>query len=283
MHAAWWWIDRWRKSTAYTDMTLAEQGAYRNLLDELWLRDGLLPNDERILAKICGDAMSWATVRTAVLARFEVSDQGLRNPTHDEVSARSKALHEARSKAGKKGNAARWGIANGIAKPIANGIATASSPSPSPSPSPISGSVSKEKKKIIRPKETGRQTWATPYFDAWKQQHGPDADFQPQIGSASKYLQPLNEKHGQRCIEQFRAYIAAVQVQYIDWKKFASAFGTWANGATHDDPEHEDFSKRDWAVMTCDRGCAHDFKKSYLREHREPSQRPCPDAVKVSA
>ena len=43
MRAAWWWIDRWRKSTAYTDMTAEEQGVYRNLLDELWLRDGVLP------------------------------------------------------------------------------------------------------------------------------------------------------------------------------------------------------------------------------------------------
>lgn len=130
-----------------------------------------------------------------------------------------------------------------------------------------------------------RQTWATPYFDAWKQQHGPDADFQPQIGPAGKYLQPLHEKHGKRCVEQFRAYIATMQIQFIDWKKFASGFGTWSSNGVgpHDDPEHEDFSKRDWAVMTCDRGCAHDFKKSYLREHREPSQRPCPDAVKVSA
>ena len=24
MRAAWWWIDRWRKSTAYTDMTAEE-------------------------------------------------------------------------------------------------------------------------------------------------------------------------------------------------------------------------------------------------------------------
>jgi hypothetical protein len=42
MRAAWWWVDRWRKSTAYTDMTAEQQGVYRNLLDELWLRGGVL-------------------------------------------------------------------------------------------------------------------------------------------------------------------------------------------------------------------------------------------------
>lgn len=87
--AAWWWIDRWRKSTAYTDMTLAEQGAYRNLLDELWVRGGVLPNDERILAKVSGDAIAWPTVRVGVMRHFYVTPEGLRNSTHDEVSAES--------------------------------------------------------------------------------------------------------------------------------------------------------------------------------------------------
>jgi hypothetical protein len=40
-----WWIDRWRKSTAFTDMTLSNR-AYRNLLDECALR-GPIPDDDR--------------------------------------------------------------------------------------------------------------------------------------------------------------------------------------------------------------------------------------------
>lgn len=89
LRGAWWWIDRWRRSTAYTDMTLAEQGAYRNLLDELWLRDGLLPDDDRILAKISGDALAWPEVRDRVMAHFTRVEGGLRNETHDEISAES--------------------------------------------------------------------------------------------------------------------------------------------------------------------------------------------------
>lgn len=89
MNALWWWIDRWRKSTAYTDMTLEEQGAYRNLLDEAQLRGGAIPNDERILAKACGDATRWRKVRTAVLERFTLTADGWRNETLDKVISES--------------------------------------------------------------------------------------------------------------------------------------------------------------------------------------------------
>jgi uncharacterized protein YdaU (DUF1376 family) len=90
MRGAFWWVDRWQQSQSYKDMTLAEQGAFRNLLDELWLRGGSLPVDERILAKLCGDAIEWPNVRKAVLLRFYKKADTLRNKTHDEVSAESK-------------------------------------------------------------------------------------------------------------------------------------------------------------------------------------------------
>jgi uncharacterized protein YdaU (DUF1376 family) len=89
MNALWWWIDRWRKSSAYMDMTLEEQAAYRNLLDEATLRGGTLPYDERILAKACGDAFAWDRVRDHVMARFLKTPDGWRNETLDTV------LHQA--------------------------------------------------------------------------------------------------------------------------------------------------------------------------------------------
>ena len=87
LNALWWWIDRWRKSTAYTDMTLEEQGAYRNLLDEANLRGGAIPNNERILAKACGDALAWPRVRDNVLYHFELQADGWHNTTLDRVIA----------------------------------------------------------------------------------------------------------------------------------------------------------------------------------------------------
>jgi len=98
MRALWWWVDRWRKSTAFTDMTLEEQGAYRNLLDEACLRGGPLPNDERILAKACGDATRWHAIRAVVLARFSLHKDGWRNDTLDAV------LHESTRRAIKQRN-----------------------------------------------------------------------------------------------------------------------------------------------------------------------------------
>ena len=121
MRAAWWWIDRWRKSTAYTDMTLSEQGAYRNLLDELWLRDGLLPADERILAKISGGPFEWGEVREAVLAHFVRVDDGYRNETHDQVMADSQYRAEKQKRYRDK----RKNVTGNVTQ----------SPSPSPSPS----------------------------------------------------------------------------------------------------------------------------------------------------
>ena len=94
MKAAWWWIDRWRKSTAYTDMTCEERGAYRELLDELWLRNGVIPADDRILARIVGDAEAWKRVREVVLRRFRLTPEGYRNDTHDEVSTYPKRQSE---------------------------------------------------------------------------------------------------------------------------------------------------------------------------------------------
>jgi uncharacterized protein YdaU (DUF1376 family) len=85
MMGLFWWIDRWRTSTAFRDMTLEEQGAYRNLLDEAHLNGGALPNDERILAKACGDATRWPEVRDRVLAKFTLTPDGWRNPTLDAV------------------------------------------------------------------------------------------------------------------------------------------------------------------------------------------------------
>lgn len=80
-----WRIDRWRKSSAYREMSAEEQGVYRNLLDELWLRDGAIPDDEVALAKI-GNEEAWPRVRETVLARFRRTPRGLTHETHDEIA-----------------------------------------------------------------------------------------------------------------------------------------------------------------------------------------------------
>ena len=85
VRALYWWIDRWRKSTAYTDMSLEEQGAYRNLLDEAALRGGALPTNERAIAKASGDAVRWPALRETVMQRFTQQPDGWHNETLDKV------------------------------------------------------------------------------------------------------------------------------------------------------------------------------------------------------
>lgn len=146
-----WWIDRWRKSSAFMDMTLEEQAAYRNLLDEAHLRGGPLPNDERILAKACGDALAWERVRTAVIARFYLQPDGWHNETLDEIYTKSAELSYERSEAGRIGglrSVASKRLAKVQAKVQAKGQANVKSPSPSPSPSLISVSDSDSEEKI---------------------------------------------------------------------------------------------------------------------------------------
>lgn len=156
------------------DMTLEEQGAYRNLLDEAHLRGGPLPNDERILAKACGDALAWKRVQTAVMARFELRPDGWHNETLDRIIAKSTQLSDERSKAGQEGNRKRWG------NNIANNIANASSPDPDlitaagaakNPPTPLSGGrvsrADREKAEHIRTKSWG-MCKHTPRCDVYK-------------------------------------------------------------------------------------------------------------------
>ena len=77
-------------------------------MDELWLRDGVLPDDERILARVCGDATAWPRVRVAVMAHFEAVPGGWGHPTQLTVMKQARYLHGVRGAAGKAGAEARW-------------------------------------------------------------------------------------------------------------------------------------------------------------------------------
>lgn len=101
MRAAWWWIDRWRTSSAYMALSLAEQGAYRNLIDELWLRDGVLPDNDRVLSMASGAGAEWPTVKEAVMRYFVKTPEGWRNLTHDKVAADSKAHRDSQAAKGR--------------------------------------------------------------------------------------------------------------------------------------------------------------------------------------
>jgi uncharacterized protein YdaU (DUF1376 family) len=66
-----------------------EQGAYRNLIDEALLRGGVIPNDDRLLARACGDPLEWPAIREKVLRWFRPTPdgKGWTNDTAAEVVA----------------------------------------------------------------------------------------------------------------------------------------------------------------------------------------------------
>ena len=168
MRAAYWWIDRWRKSTAYTDMTLAEQGAYRNLLDELWLRDGLLPLSDRAIAKISGDAIEWPKLREVVMARFIRTPQGYRNETHDAVSGGYKSFRDAQAEKGRKrATAAKRGPA-GTFQPSQPETSRNTSQQPAKTPADEPASVSVSVSEAVTGSEKKQPCAAKPARDGYR-------------------------------------------------------------------------------------------------------------------
>jgi len=95
MRGALWWIDRWRQSRAFADMSAEEQGLYRNLCDELWIRpDHVIPDEPRILAKASGDHEAWARSGEKVLRWMRRGGGGWTNNTALEVIDQSQKRAE---------------------------------------------------------------------------------------------------------------------------------------------------------------------------------------------
>jgi uncharacterized protein YdaU (DUF1376 family) len=112
-----WHVTRWRNSPHVLQMSLAAQGAYRNLLDAAWQQGCRLPNIPGLLWKyaLAQSPEEFAALAPEVLPMFTVSDDGqwLTNETLTEECAGrvefAEELSRKRSEAGRKGNAARWG------------------------------------------------------------------------------------------------------------------------------------------------------------------------------
>jgi len=97
-------------------MSLAAQGAYRNLLDAAWERGGSLPNTPDVLWRyaLAQSAVDFAAVSDAVLAMFTLSEDGkfLLNDTlqgeWEDASEKMERISSIRSEAGKRGAMAKW-------------------------------------------------------------------------------------------------------------------------------------------------------------------------------
>ena len=112
-----WHVTRWRNSPRVLQMSLAAQGAYRNLLDAAWQLGCRLPNLPELMWKyaLAQSPQEFAALAAQVMPMFSVTEDGqwLTNETLTEECAGraefAEELSRKRSSAGRKGNAARWG------------------------------------------------------------------------------------------------------------------------------------------------------------------------------
>lgn len=132
-----WFAGDWLSSGAHAVMSLAEQGAYRNLLDHAWLRDPpcSLPDDDRALSRLSGMTVrEWSKSSAIIRAQFVQHDGKLRNEKLFLIFTIAIEASQKKSQAGKKGNESRWGHiaerSQGDVPAIRNAIAKGSHPNP---------------------------------------------------------------------------------------------------------------------------------------------------------
>ena len=98
----------WLASSSVRRMTLAERGAYIDLLAYAW-QDGGLPDDDAEIARMLQVSTSvWRKLARRVRPRFEVQDGRLINARLECVRAEQAAYRERRANAGRSGAAKRW-------------------------------------------------------------------------------------------------------------------------------------------------------------------------------
>lgn len=61
-------------------LTTEQHGAYRLLIDECWMREGLIPDDDRLLARLAGfSPAKWDRHKSCVMAFFTWTPEGWRH------------------------------------------------------------------------------------------------------------------------------------------------------------------------------------------------------------
>lgn len=122
-----WYPEKFANRTLH--LGLAEEGAYRRLIDCYMLRGEPLPDDDRALCRLLGCSMDeWCEVREAVYAFFERVDGRLHHDKCDQMLSEQNRRGSKRSKAAQVAAKARWkNKKSGNARSNAKGMPDASS------------------------------------------------------------------------------------------------------------------------------------------------------------
>lgn len=102
-----WHIQKYRRAT--THLGLAEDGAYRRLIDEYMMTHAPLPDNDAALARIVGVSKEeWLSIASTIRPFFEASHGKLINRTCEEQLHTQRILGEQRSAHAKTAVDARW-------------------------------------------------------------------------------------------------------------------------------------------------------------------------------
>lgn len=89
-------------------LTTEQHGAYRLLIDECWMREGLLPDDDRLLAKLAGlSSAKWSKTKPEVMAFFVWTPDGWRHKRLSQELDKVATAYAKRAAAGAKGGKAK--------------------------------------------------------------------------------------------------------------------------------------------------------------------------------
>ena len=102
-----WYYDDFRRDTLH--LSLAEDGAYRRMIDEYMRNQGPIPDDDRVIARLLGISHEeWSTVAKTVRSFFRSADGKLHHKRCDiEIAEQSQRITSV-SKQRKTAAKARW-------------------------------------------------------------------------------------------------------------------------------------------------------------------------------
>lgn len=207
-------------------MTLAEEGAYRRLLDHQWLH-GSVPGEIGSIARICKNVSEremrkmWPKIEPLFM-RMEGQPPRLQNRRLERVRMERKAFLDKQSASGRRGAEARWGRRGEDGDPIAPAMAT-------PLANECLASAVAIAKQPDRRKKTVRDdTWLTPYADHWSRRCG-----NPPFGKLASILAPLHKEHGApETLARWSRYLDSTEPKFCSVHRFAETFNSWAAPTT---------------------------------------------------
>jgi uncharacterized protein YdaU (DUF1376 family) len=150
-----WDVERWQNSRSFRLMSLAAQGAYRNLCDAAWKAQPscTIANDQRELWRLAGarSPEEWQAVQADVFQsdawvlteRGELLNEVVLETYEDSLARHSKAVRagriagkaSARARRAMSQAAKKSGVRTIVERPLLNRSTIVNPPSPSPSPS----------------------------------------------------------------------------------------------------------------------------------------------------